>query len=51
MNICLDIFLESSRLASQESPAFYGTRSFITVITRAHHYWSLSWAIWKQSTS
>jgi hypothetical protein len=28
---------------------FYGTRNFSTVFTRAHH-WSLSWAIWIQST-
>jgi hypothetical protein len=31
-------------------PAFYGTRRFITVFTRACH-WSLSWARWIQSTS
>jgi hypothetical protein len=29
--------------ATQELPAFYGTRRFITVFTRALH-WSLSWA-------
>jgi hypothetical protein len=29
-------------------PAFYGTRRFITVFTRAHH-WSLSWARLMQS--
>jgi len=26
-------------------PTFYGTRMFITVFRRAHH-WSLSWIIW-----
>jgi hypothetical protein len=31
-------------------PAFYGTRRFITVFTRALH-WSLSWARWIQSIS
>jgi hypothetical protein len=31
-------------------PAFYGTRRSITVFTIAHH-WSLSWAIWLQSTT
>jgi hypothetical protein len=31
-------------------PAFYGTRRFITVSTRARH-WSLSWARWIQSTT
>jgi hypothetical protein len=30
-------------------PAFYGTRSFITVFTRVRH-WSLFWARWIQST-
>jgi len=30
-------------------PAFYVTRRFITVFTRAHH-WSLLWARWIQST-
>jgi hypothetical protein len=29
--------------ATQELPAFYGTRRFITMFTRAFH-WSLSWA-------
>jgi hypothetical protein len=31
-------------------PAFYGTKRFIAVFTRARH-WSLSWARWIQSTS
>jgi hypothetical protein len=31
-------------------PAFYGTRKFITVLTRAWHR-SLSWAIWFQYTT
>jgi hypothetical protein len=30
-------------------PAFYGTRRFMTVFTRARH-WSLSWVRWIQST-
>jgi hypothetical protein len=30
-----------------EFPAFYGTRSFITVFTEARH-WTLSWAWWIQ---
>jgi hypothetical protein len=30
-------------------PAFYGTRRFFTVFTRARH-WSVSWASWIQST-
>jgi len=33
----------NSRLAGHEIPRFHGTRRFITVFTRAHH-WSLSWA-------
>jgi hypothetical protein len=31
-------------------PAFYGTRRFNTVFTRVLH-WSLSWAVWIQSTA
>jgi hypothetical protein len=35
--------------ASQEIPAFYGTRRFITVLTRTRHC-SLSWTRWIQFT-
>jgi hypothetical protein len=38
------------RSASQKFPAFYGTRRFITMFTRARHL-SISWAQWIQSTS
>jgi len=40
---------QSSSSASQEIPAFYGTRRFITVLTRGCH-WSLSWSEWIHST-
>jgi hypothetical protein len=34
----------------KKSPAFYGTRRFITIFTRSHH-WSLFWARWIQTTT
>jgi len=39
--------LTSTQLV-KKFPAFYGTRRFITVFTRARH-WSESWARWIQS--
>jgi hypothetical protein len=38
----------ASCAATKNFPAFYGSRRFITVFTRALH-WSLSWARWIQS--
>jgi hypothetical protein len=35
--------------ASQEIPAFYGTRKFITAFARVRH-WTLSWDTWIQPT-
>jgi hypothetical protein len=37
--------LTVAQLVSRHSPAFYGTRRFITVFTRARH-WSLFWVRW-----
>jgi hypothetical protein len=39
---------EGTNCAVKNFAAFYGTRKFITVFTRAPH-WSLSWARWIQS--
>jgi hypothetical protein len=39
----------NSHSASQEFTAFYWSRRFISVFTRARH-WSLSWARWIQSS-
>jgi hypothetical protein len=39
------VFLEKYAQLVKKFPAFYGTRRFITVFTRAHHL-SLSWAKW-----
>jgi hypothetical protein len=39
-----------SRLASQASPAFYGSMKFIVFFTEAR-YWYLSWAWWIRTTA